>query len=360
MASQQSTFDARTVISRFSHEMKDIKSKEPEEEILNGSLDRGRFHPILPQLQDLYLLYKKMQGCLWKAEAFHFSKDLPDFERLRSEERDFVLSVLAFFAESDNFVNVNIFERFSHDVKCLEARAFYSAQGYDETVHQETYSNAMDAYVKDPELKERLSNAIKTIPCIKRKADWMNLWTESVDAPFAVRLVAFAAVEGIMFSGSFCAIYWLRERNLMPEFCASNHDIARDEGLHTLFACALFKKLKNRPSTELIHALISQAVDIEVEFINDSISCSMIGMNRDLMKQYIQFVANRLLDMLGYTPIYYSDVDKTIPIRCPFNFMEKISMQVLGNFFEVPPEEYQLAGVMDHQGHHQFDVSDDF
>lgn len=353
-------FNAKDVINKFSKQMLEIKAQESTEPLLNGSLDRGRVHPINPHLYDLYLFYKKMQGCLWKAEAFHFAKDVSDFEAMREEERQFILSVLAFFAESDNFVNVNLFERFTQDVKCLEARMFYSAQGYDETVHQETYSNALDAYVKDVKLKERLSNAVETIPCIKRKADWMKLWTESEEAPFAVRLVAFAAVEGIMFSGSFCAIYWLKERNLMPEFCASNHDIARDEGLHTSFACALFKKLLHKPNTELIHTIIGQAVDIEVEFINDSISCEMIGMNRELMKEYIQFVANRLLEMIDYPPMYFTDIEKKISVKCPFDFMEKISMQVLGNFFEVPPEEYQLAGVMDHQSNHIFDDSDDF
>ena len=284
-------------------------------------------------------MYKKAEASFWTAEEIDLSKDLHDWNnRLNDDERYFISHVLAFFAASDGIVNENLVERFSGEVQVPEARCFYGFQIMMENIHSETYSLLIDTYIKEQKQRTYLFNAIDNIPCIRKKADWAIKWIQDKSSTFAQRLVAFAAVEGIFFSGSFASIFWLKKRGLMPGLTFSNELISRDEGLHTDFACLLFTHLNNRPSKQAVQDVITEAVTIEQEFLTDSLPCALLGMNATLMKQYIEFVADRLLLALGNQK-YYNSAN-------PFDFMESISLAGKTNFFEKRVGDYQKAGVM--------------
>lgn len=302
-------------------------------------LNPNRFVLFPIQNEDIWTMYKKAQASVWTAEEVDLAHDLIDWNnRLSDNERKFICHVLAFFAASDGIVNENIATRFISEVQLPEARCFYGFQIAMENVHSEMYSLLIDTFVRDQEEKVRLFNAIDTVPCVAKKATWALKYMESKDLSFAERLVAFAAVEGIFFSGSFCAIYWLKKRNLMPGLCFSNELISRDEGLHCDFACLLYNKLlNNKPKSETILNIICDAVVVEKEFVSDALSVSLIGMNSDLMCTYIEFVADRLLVALGHAK-YYNAVN-------PFPWMELISLQGKTNFFEKRVGEYARAGV---------------
>jgi ribonucleoside-diphosphate reductase subunit M2 len=284
-------------------------------------------------------MYKQAEASFWTAEEIDLSKDLHDWHnRLNNDERFFISHVLAFFAASDGIVNENLVQRFSNEVQAPEARCFYGFQIMMENIHSETYSLLIDTYVKDPKQRAYLFDAIENIPCIKKKADWAIKWIEDTKSTFAQRLVAFAAVEGIFFSGSFASIFWLKKRGLMPGLSFSNELISRDEGLHTDFACLLFSHLKNRPSQQAVLDIIIEAVAIECEFLTEALPVALLGMNSKLMVQYIEFVADRLLLSLGNSKHYNS--------TNPFDFMESISLSGKTNFFEKRVGDYQKAGVM--------------
>jgi ribonucleoside-diphosphate reductase beta chain len=307
---------------------------EMTEPILQENPNRFVLFPIKhPKVWDMY---KKAQALIWTAEEIDLGKDLNDWPKLKKEEQHFIKNILAFFAGSDGIVLENLGIRFMNEIQLPEAKCFYGFQIAMENIHSETYSLLIDTYVKDKVEKNRLFNAIDTIPSVKKKADWALKWIGD-DSSFATRLVAFAAVEGIFFSGSFCAIFWLKKRGLMPGLTSSNELISRDEGLHTEFACLLYSMLEQKLPEEIIIKIIKESVEIEKEFIVDSIPCRLIGMNSDLMSQYIEFVADRLVIQLGYSKIYNS--------QNPFDFMEMISMEGKTNFFEKRVMEYSKSGV---------------
>lgn len=286
----------------------------------------------------LWSMYKQSVASFWSVEEVDLSHDQEDWNnRLEPNERHFISMVLAFFASSDGIVMENLVHRFCSDVQLPEARCFYGFQIAMESVHQEMYAALLDTYIKDSREKERLFNAFSTIPVIKRKADWARRWIGS-DAEFSERLVAFAAVEGIFFSGSFCAIFWLKKRGLMPGLTFSNEMISRDEGLHCDFACQLYRMLERPLSREKVLQIITEAVEVEQSFVCDALQVGLIGMNRALMRQYIEFVADRLIHSLGY--------EKHYGASNPFDWMELISLQGKTNFFEKRVGEYQKAGVM--------------
>ena len=288
---------------------------------------------IFPIKQDsIWNMYKKAVSSFWTVEEIDLSKDMDDYNKLKDEEQHFIKNVLAFFAASDGIVNENLVERFSSEVQVLEAKCFYGFQVAMENIHSETYSLLIDTYIKDKMEKERLLNAVETIPSVKKKADWAMKWISDKDASFGTRVIAFAAVEGIFFSGSFCSIFWLKKRGLMPGLSFSNELISRDEGLHTEFAVLMYTMLKDKPHEETVKNIIKEAVEIEKEFITESLPCSLIGMNQDLMKQYIEYVADRLLQMLQIEPVYKTSN--------PFEWMELISIQGKTNFFEKRVGEY--------------------
>lgn len=287
--------------------------------------------PIKSSEQHLFKMYKQAVASFWTPEEIPFSKDVEHWERLSEEEQHFLKHILAFFAGSDGIVQENLASRFQREVDSQVVKLFYSFQNAMEGIHSETYSLLIDTYVKDKQEQEHLFQAIETIPCIRKKADWALKWIES-QSSFAKRLVAFAAVEGIFFSGAFCAIYWLKKRGLMPGLTFSNELISRDEGLHTLFAVALYHTLEERLSTEEVREILTEAVAIEQEFITEALPCSLIGMNAKLMKQYIEFVADRLLVQLGNEKVY--------KVTNPFDFMELISLEGKTNFFEKKVSEY--------------------
>ena len=295
--------------------------------------------------------YKRQVACFWTVEEIDFSKDREDWEKLNSNEQHFIKNVLAFFAGSDGIVLENLVERFTNEVKIQEAKCFYGFQIAMENIHSETYSLLIDTYIKNEEEKKRLFHAIDTIPCIEKKANWAIRWIKDKESNLATRLVAFAAVEGIFFSGSFCSIFWLKKRGLMPGLTFSNELISRDEGMHTDFAVLLYSMLQNKLSQELIEEIICNAVEIEKEFITDSIPCNLIGMNSELMKQYIEFVADRLVQQLGYKKIYNSEN--------PFSFMEMISMNGKTNFFERRVSEYSHSSSAKDETDN-FELTDDF
>lgn len=330
----------------------DLKKVEHLEPILTPNLKRFVVFPI--EYPELWSYYKKAEASFWTVEEVDLSKDIQDWlNKLTDNERYFIERVLAFFAASDGIVNENLVERFSTDVQATEAKMAYGFQVMMENIHNEMYSTLIDTYVKDPKQKEFLFNAHETIPCVQKKADWARRWISDRDAPFAVRLVAFAVVEGIFFSGSFAAIFWLKKRGLMPGLTFSNELISRDEGLHTEFACCLFRHLVTRPLQTDIHQLVREAVGVEKEFFTDALPVRLIGMNADLMSQYIEFTADRLLVALGY--------DKLFEVKNPFDFMELISLQGKTNFFEKKVGEYQMAGVMqDKEDMYEFDTTRDF
>jgi ribonucleotide reductase beta subunit family protein with ferritin-like domain len=276
-------------------------------------------------------LHKKQEALFWRAEEIDFTKDLNDWNKLDDNTKVFIKNILAFFAGSDSFVNLNIMHNFTKDVSILEIQNFYQFQAMMENIHSLVYSLQIDTLVKDEDEKNKLFNAMVNIPCITKKMKWCMDWLSSGDR-FAKRLIAFAIVEGIFFSGSFCAIYWIKEKNILPGLTMSNEFISRDEGLHCEFACELYKELLYKLEEKEVHDIIKKAVEIEKEFITESLPCKLIGMNSDLMKQYIECVADRLCNMLGYNKIYNS--------KNPFLFMEKISIDQKTNFFEHRVTEY--------------------
>lgn len=315
------------------------------------SADRYTLFPIRhPAIWDLY---KKHQAAFWAAEEIDLSADLSDWESLSNGERHFITHVLAFFAASDGIVLENLIERFCNDVQLAEARCFYGFQAAMENIHSETYSLLLDTYIKDPAEKNRLFRAIEEIPCVARKAEWALRWISS-SASFAERLVAFAAVEGIFFSGSFCAIFYLKKRGLMPGLTFSNELISRDEGLHCDFACLLYSMIpkEEQLSEARIREIICDAVDCEKEFVSDSLPVDLIGMNSDMMKEYISYCADRLLLSLGYSKVYNANQ--------PFDWMELISIEGKTNFFERRVGEYQKAGVATKSTENTFSLDCDF
>lgn len=280
-------------------------------------------------------MYKKQVDCFWRAEEIDLSKDMAHWEGLNQDEKYFISMILAFFAASDGIVLENLAARFMGEVQLSEARAFYGFQIAMENVHSETYSLLIDTYIKDREEKTLLFHAIHNFPCIKKKADWAIKWIQDKRSSFATRLIAFACIEGIFFSGAFCSIYWLKKRGLMPGLTFSNELISRDEALHTEFAILLYSKLNKKVSKVKVIEIIKEAVDIEKEFICDALPCRLIGMNSELMCQYIEFVADRLIVQLGH--------DKMFGTKNPFDFMEMISIEGKTNFFEKRVAEYALA-----------------
>ena len=302
-------------------------------------------HPANP-LHQIWQMYKKAEASFWTAEEIDLSKDLHDWnKRLNDDERFFISHVLAFFAASDGIVNENLVERFSGEVQIPEARCFYGFQIMMENIHSETYSLLIDTYISEPKQRSYLFNAIDNIPCIRKKADWALRWISDKNSTFACRLIAFAAVEGIFFSGSFAAIFWLKKRGLMAGLTFSNELISRDEGMHTDFACLLFSHLRNKPDRSLVQSIIVEAVAIEQEFLTDALPCKLLGMNATLMNQYIEFVADRLLLALGNNKFYNA--------TNPFDFMENISLAGKTNFFEKRVGDYQKAGVMESTKKHE-------
>lgn len=316
------------------HNLKELEKDEP---LLTENKRRFVLFPI--KYHEIWQAYKRAEASFWTAEEIDLSKDLHDWNnRMNENERFFISRVLAFFAASDGIVNENLVENFSAEVQIPEAKCFYGFQIMMENIHSETYSLLIDTYIKDPKESEFLFNAIETIPEIKEKAQWALRWISDDDALFAERLVAFAAVEGVFFSGSFAAIFWLKKKGLMPGLTFSNELICRDEGLHTDFACLLFAHLKNKPDPKIVERIITEAVSIEKRYFADALPVSLLGMNAALMNQYVEFVADRLLVSLGNQK-YYNATN-------PFDFMENISLAGKTNFFEKRVSDYQKAGVM--------------
>ncbi|MEY4383257.1 MAG: Ribonucleoside-diphosphate reductase, partial [Bacteroidota bacterium] len=313
--------------------------------------DPNRFVLFPIKHDDIWQFYKKAEASFWTAEEIDLQQDLTDWKKMNDGERHFISHVLAFFAASDGIVNENLANNFLKEVQYAEAKCFYGFQVMMENIHSETYSLLIDTYIKDPKEKDHLLRAIETIECVKKKANWALRWIESDN--FVERLIAFAAVEGIFFSGSFCSIFWLKKRGLMPGLTFSNELISRDEGLHCDFACALYMDhIKNKISQEKIYEIILNAVEIEKEFVTDALPVSLIGMNAELMCQYIEFVADRLLISLGCQKHYNASN--------PFDFMELISLQGKTNFFEKRVAEYQKSGVMSDKDSMSFSLDEDF
>lgn len=318
------------------------------EVLLKENKDRFVILPInYPAIWDMY---KRHEAGFWTAEEIDLSGDTKDWENLNDGERHFISHVLAFFAASDGIVNENLAINFMSEVQLPEARSFYGFQIAMENIHSETYALLIDTYIKDPREKDRLFHAIETVPCVKKKAEWALRWIEN--GTFPERLVAFAAVEGIFFSGSFCSIFWLKKRGLMPGLTFSNELISRDEGLHCEFACLLYSMLRNKLPKERVLEIVTDAVTIEKEFITEALPVKLIGMNADLMKQYIEFVADRWLVELGNEK-YYCTAN-------PFDFMELISLQGKTNFFEKRVGDYQKSGVTGDKSKDSFSLDEDF
>jgi len=309
-------------------------NKKVVEPLLTENPNRYVMFPIVDD--DIWRTYKKMMDSFWRAEEIDFSKDLKHWQTLKPEEQHFIKMILAFFAASDGIVLENLGQRFLSEVQLPEARAAYGFQLMMENVHSETYSLLIDTYIKDEGEKMKLFKAIDNFPCIQKKADWAIKWIQDKRSCFATRLVAFACVEGIFFSGSFCSIYWLKKRGLMPGLTFSNELISRDEGMHTDYAVLLYNKLIKKPKKSKIIDLIKESVEIEQEFITEALPCKLIGMNAKQMKQYIEFCADRLILQLGYDKIYNS--------TNPFDFMEMISLEGKTNFFEKRVGDYSLSG----------------
>ncbi len=326
------------------------ENTQVNEPILSENPNRFVLFPI--EHDDIWSFYKKSEASFWTAEEIDLEPDLVDWNnKLNDDERYFVKHVLAFFAASDGIVNENLAENFVAEVQYTEAKFFYGFQIMMENIHSETYSLLIDTYIKDKAEKHKLFNAIETLDCVKRKANWALNWIDN--GSFAERLVAFAAVEGIFFSGSFCSIFWLKKRGLMPGLSFSNELISRDEGMHCDFACLLYTQhLVNRLPKSTVEEIITEAVNIEKEFVTDALPVKLIGMNADLMTQYIEFVADRLLLELGNDKIYN--------VTNPFDFMEMISLQGKTNFFEKRVAEYQKAGIMNKEENTAFTTDEDF
>ncbi|MEK9619459.1 MAG: ribonucleotide-diphosphate reductase subunit beta [Flavobacteriales bacterium] len=321
-----------------------------EEPILKENPNRFVLFPI--QHNDIWEMYKKQEASIWTAEELDLSPDLVDWEsKLNDDERFFIKHVLAFFAASDGIVNENLAENFLSEVQYTEAKFFYGFQVMMENIHSETYSLLIDTYIKDTKEKNYLFNAIETFEPVKKKADWAMRWIDN--GSYAERLISFAAVEGIFFSGSFCSIFWLKKRGLMPGLTFSNELISRDEGLHCDFACMLYNNhLVNKLPKKQVQKIIADAVEIEKEFVTESLPVRLIGMNSDLMSQYIEFVADRLLTELGNDKIYNTSN--------PFDFMDMINLQGKTNFFEKRVGEYQKAGVLNNENNTTFSLDSDF
>jgi ribonucleoside-diphosphate reductase beta chain len=320
-----------------------------DEPLLVENKNRFVLFPI--QHSDIWQMYKQAEASFWTAEEIDLAQDQSDWQNLNDGERHFISHVLAFFAASDGIVNENLGVNFFNEVQLPEAKCFYGFQIMMENIHSETYSLLIDTYIRDPKEKNHLLNALETVPCVEKKGQWALKWINSEN--FAERLVAFAAVEGIFFSGSFCSIFWLKKRGLMPGLTFSNELISRDEGLHCDFACLLYSNyLNNKLSKDRVYEIIMDAVKIEQEFVTDALPVNLIGMNAKLMNQYIEFVADRLIVSLGYPKVYNA--------TNPFDFMEMISLQGKTNFFEKRVAEYQKAGVMSEKDHHKFSLEEDF
>ena len=297
--------------------------------------DDNRFVMFPIKYDDIWQMYKKQVDCFWRAEEIDLTKDLNHWDTLNKEEKYFLSMILAFFAASDGIVLENLGLRFMNDVQISEARAFYGFQIAMENIHSQTYSLLIETYIKDNEEKSRLFNALENFSCIKKKADWAQKWIKDNRSGFATRLIAFACVEGIFFSGAFCSIFWMKKRGLMPGLTFSNELISRDEALHCEFAVLLYSKLVNKVKKSRVHEIIKEAVEIEMDFICEALPCRLIGMNSQLMTQYIQFCADRLCVQLGYDKIYN--------VSNPFDFMELISLEGKVNFFERYNDSYALA-----------------
>ena len=320
-----------------------------EESILKENKDRFVLFPI--KHKEIWEMYKKAEASFWTAEEIDLNPDLQDWEnKLNDDEKHFIKHVLAFFAASDGIVNENLAVNFMSEVQYPEARCFYGFQIMMENIHSETYSLLIDSYIKDPGEKDMLFHSIDTLPCVGKKAEWAIKWINN--GSFAERLIAFAAVEGIFFSGSFCSIFWLKKRGLMPGLTFSNELISRDEGLHCDFACLLYSQLDNQLSKESVTAIIMNAVEIEKEFVSDALPVRLIGMNATMMCQYIEFVSDRLLVALG--------CEKAYKVENPFDFMDLISLQGKTNFFEKRVAEYQKSGVMGNKEDKEFSLDADF
>ncbi len=329
-----------------------MENKQIEDEpILQESLSRFTVFPI--KYHDLWNAYKKQEASFWTAEEIDYTADLKDWNKLDDDEQYFIEHVLAFFSSSDGIVLENLVSNFSKEIQANEARAFYAAQAYNEEVHSQTYGQLIETYVTDSDKKNKLFNAIQTIPCIAKKANWALKWMSKDKNSFATRLVAFAVVEGVFFSGSFCAIFWLKSRGLMVKSLGhSNELIARDEGMHCNFAILLYKHLKNKLSTEKIHSIFKEAVEIESEFITVSLPCKLIGMNSDSMIQYIKYVADYWVTKFGHPKIYN--------VENPFNFMDTISLDGKSNFFEKRVSEYSKPYSLSSASSRKITLNNDF
>ena len=323
-------------------------STEKEEILLKENKDRFVILPI--NYPTIWEHYKRHEASFWTAEEIDLSSDLKDWANLNDGERHFISHILAFFAASDGIVNENLAINFMNEVQLPEARFFYGFQIMMENIHSETYALLIDTYIKDPKEKNHLFHAIETVPAVQKKAEWALRWIDN--GSFAERLVAFAAVEGIFFSGSFCSIFWLKKRGLMPGLTFSNELISRDEGLHCEFACLMHSMLETKLTNEAVVKIITDAVEIEKEFVSEALPVGLIGMNADLMQSYIEFVADTWISELGYAKIYNT--------ANPFDFMEMISLQGKTNFFEKRVGDYQKAGVMNGGDTQTFSMDDDF
>lgn len=323
-------------------------SKNIIEPLLAPDDNRFVMFPIVHE--DIWQMYQKQVDCFWRPEEIDLTKDLSHWEGLEKDEQFFISMILAFFAASDGIVLENLAQRFMSDVQVSEARAFYGFQIAMENIHSHTYSNLIETYIKDKEEKSKLFNAINNFPCIKKKSDWAQKWIHDNRSSFATRLVAFACVEGIFFSGAFCSIFWLKKRGLMPGLTFSNELISRDEALHCEFAILLYSKLVKKMDKARIHEIIKEAVEIETEFICEALPCRLIGMNSQMMTQYIQFVADRLCVQLGYKKIYN--------VQNCFPWMELISLESKTNFFEKRISDYALANKT--KSDDDFLLTDDF
>ena len=327
-----------------------VKAVSQVEPILAENPDRFVLLPI--KYPKIWEWYKKAEASFWTAEEIDLVQDLQDWElKLNDNERHFIKHVLAFFAASDGIVNENLVLNFMREVQIPEARCFYGFQIAIENIHSEVYSLLIDTYIKDPKEKDFLFHALQTLPCVAKKGEWALRWIEQAPS-FAHRLIAFAAVEGIFFSGSFCSIFWLKKRGLMPGLTFSNELISRDEGLHGDFACLLYSMLENQLDPQEVRDIITEAVEFEKEFVTDALPVSLIGMNADMMSQYIEFVADRLLMSLGVTKVYGT--------ANPFSWMDMISIQGKTNFFEKRVGDYAKAGVMTKREDQVFSMEADF
>jgi len=349
-AEMTTALDDVKAIAPSAHRQLEMAGKLAPEPLLVENPRRFVLFPI--QNNEVWDMYKKAEASFWTAEEIDLASDMKDWDNLNDNERHFVSHILAFFAASDGIVNENLAANFATEVQIPEARCFYGFQIAVENIHSETYSLLIDTYIRDNEQKDHLLNAIETVPCVQRKAEWALQWCERDNASFAERCVAFAAVEGIFFSGSFCAIFWLKKRGLMPGLAFSNELISRDEGLHCDFACLLYKQLINKLPEERIVEMITNAVEIEKEFVSDALPVELIGMNSTLMRDYIEFCADRLLVALGCSK-HYEAIN-------PFEWMEMISLQGKTNFFEKRVSEYGKSGVGNTREEQVFSLDADF